>query len=176
MILRAKILEILPNLRRFAFALTGNVDDADDIVQSTVERLLLKEPPVDCHLIQWAIRVCQNVWIDEIRQRKVRFATDISHLEQDLAGDDGEKIALSRLTLEQVNRAMDRLPPKQRIVLAMRSAGGLSYIEIAEALDIPVGTVMSRIARARHSLLKTFDSTKASYPVQKLGGQKNELH
>lgn len=174
--MRTKILEILPNLRRFAFALTGNEHDADDIVQATVERILTKNPPEGLHLLPWAIRVCKNIWIDEIRRRKVRFANDLSTVEQSVAGDNGEQIALSIITLGQVNSAMDALPENQRSALAMRSVGGLSYLEISEVLDIPIGTVMSRISRARKSLAITFGSTKPNNLPQTQGGSKNDLH
>lgn len=174
--MRTKILEILPNLRRFAFALTGNKHDADDIVQATVERILTKNPPQGLHLLPWAIRVCKNIWIDESRRRKVRFASDLSAVEQGIAGDNGEQIALSKITLGQVNSAMEALPENQRSALAMRSVGGLSYLEISEVLDIPIGTVMSRISRARKSLAITFGSTKPNNFPQTQGGSKNDLH
>jgi len=177
---RDKILEILPILRRFAFALTGNIHDADDLVQSTIERVLVKGAPHREHILKWSIKVCRNIWIDETRKRKVRVALDIDNLSKDLVGDDGEGLALNRINLAEVNTAMELLPEQQRSALSMVSLGGLSYAEIAEILDVPLGTVMSRIARARKNLAKHFDSTKINSTSPNIstngGGRKHELH
>jgi RNA polymerase sigma factor (sigma-70 family) len=172
---RANILKILPNLRRFAFALTGDKHDADDLVQTTVERILIKNPPAGAALLPWAIRVCKNSWIDEIRRRKVRIATEIGVVEHDLSGDDGEQIAMSKITLQQVNSAMDALPDNQRVALSMRSVSELSYVEISEALNIPIGTVMSRISRARRALAISFGTSKLNMQGL-LRESKNDLH
>lgn len=173
--MRKQILKYLPNLRRFAFSLCGDMQDADDLVQSTVERILTKAPPSDVHLLKWSIRVCRNIWIDEIRKRKVRQAIDFSDIEQEVIANDGEETALNRITLQQINKAMDSLPEQQRSVLAMVSVGGLSYAEISNILNIPLGTVMSRIARARKSLSKSFGSNNAKL-ISTTEGVNHELH
>lgn len=66
---------LLPALRRFAFSLTGNQADADDVVQITIEKLLVKGIPDDIEPLKWAFKVCRNVWIDEYRSQKVRLKT-----------------------------------------------------------------------------------------------------
>ena len=156
--MRKQILKFLPNLRRFAYSLSGNADDADDLVQSTVERLLTKKPPKDVHLLKWSIRVCRNIWIDEVRKRNVRQAININDMEQEIMSQDGETLALNRITLDQISTVMDSLPEQQRSVLAMVSVGCLSYAEISNILDIPIGTVMSRVSRARKNLSISFSA------------------
>jgi len=157
--LRDNLLKILPDLRRFAFALTGSKHDADDLLQATVEKLLstAKSPMDNIALRKWAFRVCRNQWIDEVRKQKVRLADDIDNTELPTDKIDNERRLLSRITLDEVNSAMNQLPEKQRIALAMVALGGLSYAEISEALDVPIGTVMSRISRARKELSSQFN-------------------
>ena len=174
--MREKILHILPSLRRFSFALTGNQHDADDLLQSTVERLLKNNSPNDVDLKRWAFRVCRNHWIDEIRKRKIRVADNIDDISYSASGSDGEKVALSRITLEQINQAMNLLPENQRSTLSMVSAGGLTYAEVSEALDIPIGTVMSRVSRARKTLIQQFSATVADFSASNIAGTHHELH
>ncbi|HXI87318.1 MAG TPA: sigma-70 family RNA polymerase sigma factor [Parvularculaceae bacterium] len=150
--LRRGIVDLLPQLRRFAFALTGVREDADDLLQATAERLLERGAPADADLGKWAFRVCKNIWIDEIRARQVRRAAAQSGK---LAGDenlDGERLAIERLTVSKVNKAFAELSEDQRAALSLVAVEGLSYAEAAEALGSPIGTVMSRISRARQAL------------------------
>ncbi len=144
--------QLIPTLRRFAFSLTGTMADADDLVQATIERLLEKGTPDDVHLTKWMFRVCRNVWIDEYRARKVRQdATQKPELQQNQV-IDGASDMHNQVNLAQVNKAMDKLPEDQRSVLAMVAIEGMSYKEVANILEIPIGTVMSRLSRARTSL------------------------
>ncbi len=150
--MKQKIITMLPMIRRFAYSLTGNHHDADDLVQNTIERLLTKETPEDVDLTKWMFRICRNVWIDEFRSQKVRQnATQRPELQQNQVVD-GEQDILSQLTLQQVNNAMDKLPDEQRSILCLVAMQGLTYQETAETLSIPIGTVMSRLARARVTL------------------------
>ncbi len=157
--MRDNILKILPGLRRFAFALTGVKHDADDLLQATVEKLLSspKTPTDEIGLQKWAFRVCRNHWVDEVRKRNLRMADDICEAELPECEIDNDRRLLGRITLDEVNAAMDLLPEKQRVALAMVALGGLSYAEISEVLDVPIGTVMSRIARARTELASRFN-------------------
>lgn len=173
--MRDKILEILPGLRRFAFALTGAKHDADDLLQATVEKLLLSaEAPKDnIELQKWAFRVCRNQWIDEVRKQKVRLADDLADTELPVDQIDNDRRLLSRITLEEVNAAMSQLPEKQRVALAMVALGGLSYAEISAALDVPIGTVMSRISRARTELASQFNDNGPVLKLVKTAGGRN---
>lgn len=161
--LRQGIVELLPRLRRFAYSLTGAKADADDLLQTTVERLLERGVPDEVDLARWSFRVCRNIWIDEIRSRKVRLNAVASGK---LGGDealDGEKTAMDKMAFNEVIEAMKRLPDEQRAALALVALEGFSYAEAAEALDAPIGTIMSRIARARAAMVEALkpETTRA---------------
>lgn len=147
----AELFDLLPRLRRFCYALCGAAHDADDLLQSTVERLLIKPPPADADTAKWTFRVCKNLWFDELRSRKVRSADPIEP-DMELAGPEGEKSMMERLVLKETNDAMANLPEDQRAVIALVALEGFTYQETAEALGIPIGTVMSRLSRARATL------------------------
>lgn len=154
-------LELLPGLRRFARSLTGNLHDADDLVQATVERVLAKGPPEQTALRRWSFRVCRNLWLDELRGRSVqsRHFVDPDLLEADTIGRDPAHV--ERRALEEAMAAMQRLPMEQREVLAMVAIEGMTYREASSVLDIPEGTVMSRLSRARAQLSSWLDAEPA---------------
>ena len=155
--------QILPAVRRFAYSLTGSVHDADDLLQNTVERVLTRPAPADVDLLKWAFRICRNLWIDEYRARKVRH----SAVERGELGEepiDGEAVILNQITLAQVDRAMSALPDEQRAVLSLVAVQGLAYREVADVLRIPLGTVMSRLARARVALAAKLNLTGEANP------------
>ena len=117
--MKEEVTELVPSLRKFAFSLTGNIHDADDLLQNTIEKLLTKPLPQDATLMAWAFRVCRNLWIDEYRAQKVRTsaavspelqAKDEAHLDEALSGG---------ITLKQVSKAMGELPPEQRETLSL---------------------------------------------------------
>lgn len=153
---RSDLMSELGGLRRFCLSLTGAAADADDLLQSTVERMLEKGMPEDAHTAKWVYRVCKNIWIDELRSREVRqrhvqAVQATEHVEQ---SPSAEKQAGGERHLEAVNGALMRLPPEQRLALMLVAVDGKSYAEAAEILQVPVGTIMSRIARARKNLLE----------------------
>lgn len=152
--MKTQLLTLLPALRRFACSLTGSVSDADDLLQNTVERLLAKGVPEDSDLTKWAFTVCRNLWIDECRSRKVRSAEEWDPDQHDVAGADGEKTMQLRIDMQRIGAAMRQLPEDQHLVLSMVSVQGLGYREVAEVLNVPIGTVMSRLARARAKLVE----------------------
>lgn len=149
-----EIVDVLPNIRRFAASLTGNLADADDLLQSTVERLLAKGLPADVEVLPWCLRVCRNLWIDEVRARKVR--ADASR-EPAVIGEQvlqGEDQVIGEMTLAEVQGVLRSMSDDQRAVLELVAVEGFSYKDAASVLDIPVGTVMSRLARARSTLME----------------------
>jgi RNA polymerase sigma-70 factor (ECF subfamily) len=163
--MKQELLALLPALRRFAWSLTNSAPDADDLLQNTVERLLTRAMPVDADLNRWAFTVCRNLWIDECRSRKVRSAVEWDpDLHDHLLMVEGEKDMQLKIEISQVNQAMRQLPEEQHLVLSMVAVEGRSYREVADALNIPLGTVMSRLARARSRLaeLLQLDSSPAS--------------
>lgn len=151
--IREELLEILPNLRRFCAALTGNRADADDLLQSTIERVLQKSMPEDADPKRWTFRVAKNLWIDEHRRRAVRAAEPYEDVHP---GTGGETAAANAATLTRVREAVGRLPEDQRLVLTCVAMEGLSYKETASILSVPIGTVMSRLSRARKTLSQQF--------------------
>lgn len=153
---RAALLDLLPRLKRFCLALTGRDHDADDLLQATVERLLSRGVPSDADLAKWSFRVCKNIWIDEIRSRKVRHATPIDEAPE-ANPVDGERTALAQLSFKQVRGALDDLPDEQRMAISLVALDGYSYKEAAEIMGAPIGTVMSRLSRARAALANVFE-------------------
>jgi len=151
--LRQALTAVLPRLRRFGLMLTGSASDADDLVQNTCERALKYAEQLReiTRLDAWLYGIMRNLWYDEIRHRKVRRHDDIDAA-SDVIGEDGQATADGRITLDAVRRVMSQLPTDQRAVLMLVCVDGLSYKEAAEVLGIPVGTIMSRLSRARQDL------------------------
>lgn len=148
-----QLVAVLPRLRRFARGLTGSSVEADDLVQAACERALARRHQFQegTRFDSWMFRIVQTIWIDQIRSREVRKADgDIG--EDRLGSDEPVRRVEARLTLAEVRRAVDRLSPDQRAALLLVTVEGLSYKEAAEVVDVPVGTIMSRLARARIAL------------------------
>lgn len=149
---RDDLIEIIPNLRRFARALVGNQDDGDDLVQATLEKLIVKGVPESANLKPWAFRVCRNLRIDEIRSAEVRSRLDPQYVGHDHLYEDGEKTVMSHIMFKEVTEVMETLPVDQKAALALVALEGYSYAEAAETLDVSIGTIMSRVHRARQKL------------------------
>lgn len=148
-----QLVAVLPRLRRFARGLTGSGVEADDLVQAACERALARRHQFQegTRFDSWMFRIVQTIWIDQICSREVRKSDgDIG--EDRLGSDEPVRRVEARLTLAEVRRAVDRLPPDQRAALLLVTVEGLSYKEAAEVVDVPVGTIMSRLARARIAL------------------------
>ena len=123
--LRGFLTDELGSLRRFALSITGSPDDADDVVQSTIERVLNKGLPVEAPK-PWLIKVCKNIWIDELRKRRIRNHEEFTDDRDD--GEEGSTVEndfASEQRLEAIGTAMDRLSSEHRMVLSMvvRSRG-----------------------------------------------------
>lgn len=152
---RRQLAALLPRLARFALALTRNRAEAEDLTQTACERALARagQWQPGTRLDSWVFRIMQNVWLNEIRARRVRQ----SHAEQAALGPEAAEIpgdaADARLALDQVSAAMLRLPEELRAVLVLVCVEGFTYRETAEIAAIPIGTVMSRLARARLTLM-----------------------
>jgi RNA polymerase sigma-70 factor, ECF subfamily len=147
---------LLPRLRRFARALTGDVHDADDLVQVALERALARAAQwrPEQRLEGWVYGIVRNAWVDELRARgrgRKVFASDVD------AAEAGASVADGRETLVAVEAAMQRLPEEQRSAVALVLVEGLSYREAAKAMDVPIGTLTSRLARGRDALQALLD-------------------
>ncbi len=150
--LHRELVQLAPQLRRYAYALTRNPADADDLLQATLERVLSKTMPEDVELVKWTYRVCRNIWIDEIRSRRIRREAVPQIASAPALQVSTEDEVASRFALQRAQAGIDKLPDDQREVLTMVAIAGMAYRDAAEALAIPSGTVMSRLARARASL------------------------
>ncbi|MCP1335484.1 RNA polymerase sigma factor [Futiania mangrovi] len=153
--IRHEIAALTPRLRRFAYALAGSIDEGDDLVQSACVKALsgLDRFRPGTRLDSWMYRIVQTLWIDRARMAR-RRATAPDPDAVAAASDDGlaARRPDDRLTLARVRQAVQDLPEEQRAVLVLVAIEGLSYRQAAETLDIPIGTVMSRLARARARL------------------------
>jgi RNA polymerase sigma-70 factor, ECF subfamily len=152
---RSEIVALLPRLRRFARALTGNVADADDVVQIAVERSLrnLGQYQQGTRLDSWLFKVVKNAWIDEVRSRHRRDRIFAPAEDGDRVGDDAAGAMDQRRQLAEVETAMRDLPEDQRLAIALICVEGLSYTEASEVLDVPIGTLSSRLTRGRETLM-----------------------
>jgi len=150
-----ELVALVPRLRRFAYALSGSTDVGDDLAQAACERALKNAAQFNpgTRMDSWMFRIVQNLWLDDRRRQRVRgmkVDPDTIALSDDGAG---ARQAEDRVTLDQVRATVDRLPEDLRLVLALVALEGRSYREVAELLKIPIGTVMSRLSRARARLL-----------------------
>lgn len=146
-----QMVALLPRLRRFAASLTRRPQEVDDLVQSTVERALSRVDQwrPDTRLDSWMFRILQNLWIDQMRAAKPH--ADLSAAES-LPGVDGRVQTEAHLALGETRQAVAALPEEQRAVVMLVLVEGFAYREAADILDIPIGTVMSRLSRARQAL------------------------
>ena len=103
-------------------------------------------------LDSWMYRIAQNIWLNRMRARKVRGVSVGLETAEEISGSDGRKVVESRQDLAAVSAAMAELPEDQRTLVALVCIDGLSYKEAAEITGTPIGTVMSRLARARREL------------------------
>jgi RNA polymerase sigma-70 factor (ECF subfamily) len=142
---------LLPRLRRFARALTRHPQDADDLVQLAVERALTrsKQWRPDSSLTNWMLAIVRNAWIDETRSRRRRDAVLVPENEAAEVGDTGTD---RDIELWSIQSALNRLPEEQRLAVALVLVEGLSYREAAQVMEVPIGTLTSRLARGRMAL------------------------
>jgi RNA polymerase sigma-70 factor (ECF subfamily) len=154
-----QLIAVLPRLRRFARGLAGTAAEADDLVQAACERALARAHQFEegTRFDSWMFRIVQTIWIDQLRAREVR-KEDGDVAEERLGSDAPVRRIEARLALAEVRQAVQLLPPDQRTVLMLVTVEGLSYKEAAAVADVPVGTIMSRLARARTALQRQLDA------------------
>jgi RNA polymerase sigma-70 factor (ECF subfamily) len=150
------LVALLPNLRRFALSLTRRADLADDLVQITAERALASRDRHDpaTRMDAWLFRILRNAFIDMTRRDRVRGVTVDVYETPEAAVVDGRALAEAVLMLSSVEAALDELNDEQRQVLTLVCMDELTYAEAAAVLEVPVGTVMSRLSRARLALAR----------------------
>jgi len=155
-----EMLALLPRLRRFARSLTRDQADADDLSQLSVERALKARDQWQpgTRLDAWMYRIMRNIWIDEARARVRRAQTFAPEEDGVNVGDDGHEAIERNVAMNDVDRAMAKLPDEQREVIALVLVEGLAYREAAEILEIPMGTLTSRLVRGRQALVQMLEA------------------
>lgn len=150
----SELISNLPKLRRYALSLCRTPDLADDLVQTAVERAVAAKDRFDIHtsLVAWLFRVLRNAWIDHVRWVGTR-GTELDIFEiPEAAIHDGDRALEAHMTLRDTETAMATLPRDQQEILRLVCFEELSYSETADILNVPKGTVMSRLSRARIAL------------------------
>jgi RNA polymerase sigma-70 factor (ECF subfamily) len=154
--LEQQLVELLPRLRRYAYGLSGSTDKGDELLQAACERALAKSAQwrPDSRLDHWMFRIIRNIRIDELRSQNIqkRSIDKITPIYEEEY--DGRYMLDSQIAAEEVRQAMQYLTEDHRMVLLMVGVEGYAYKEVAEILEIPIGTVTSRLIRARRALLK----------------------
>ena len=149
----------LPRLRRYARALTGDKDRADDLVQDTLERALRKWAlwRLGSRLDSWLFSIMHNIFVNQVRSAPARQA-NIS-LEDMAFEAAGPGTADEAVQLRDLAAALGKLSDEQREILLLVGLEEMSYKQVASVLSLPLGTVMSRLSRAREQLRGLLDGT-----------------
>ena len=155
-----ELLTLLPRLRRFARALARDAADADDLLQVALERALKAKAQwaPGTRLDSWMMRIVRNCWIDEVRSRTRRARTFVPEEEGAAIGSEAHREVELRAELHAVEKAMNKLSDEQREVIALVLVEGLAYKEAAELLEIPIGTLTSRLTRGRQALAQMLEA------------------
>lgn len=161
--LRSQMVELLPRLRRFARSLTGDPDRADDLVQQACERALnrfhqLRE---GTRMDSWLYRIIYTRWIDRIRRINARTANLKSYAvkTESLTGTEPQTDLVAEMM--DLRKSLGAIPEENRAALSLICIEGLSYGEASSVLNVPPGTVASRVARARAMLTDRMQKTPA---------------
>lgn len=158
-----KIVTLLPRLRGLARTLARTHDAADDLVQATCEKALRhgESWTPGTRLDAWLFRIMRNHWIDTVRRNRPEVAVDDEQIAATVSVEDGRRTTEARLALVDIRAIANTLPDEQRTVLMLVCVEELSYRETAGMLEIPIGTVMSRLARARAAIVAAMEGASA---------------
>ena len=155
---RRELLDVLPALRRFALSLTGEAAAADELLQASLARLLERELPPGAELVARCVRVCRQVWAEQQQTAGDSAATEAAR---------NEREAAPTAAREEVRVALAALPDDQRAALELVALEGHSYGAAAAMLDVPIGGIMHRLARARGTLISRCRTGWAAPPARK---------
>ncbi len=163
---------LLPRLWRFALRLALNHHDAEDLVQRACVRALERRHQLQpgTSVLSWLFSIAHTVWLNELRARQIRSRASMQWNDElsDTLAEAAPLTPEMDVMHGQVVAAVEQLPDAQRAVMLLVAVEGLSYREAAEALDVPIGTVMSRLARARLTIGRHFNDLSSN--VQTLRG------
>ncbi len=170
---RQEMLSLLPRLRRFAYALTGSNDAGDELVQATYERAIkhIDKWQPGSRLDSWMFRIARNLNLNLLRDQKLR-GPSIDPSAADLVTNvDGQRSAEARLTFERVRNHINQLPEDQRSIVLLICIEGLSYAEVSKILDLPIGTIASRLGRLRLRLKSIAEGQDHDVPPKRKAGK-----
>ncbi|MEP7069928.1 MAG: sigma-70 family RNA polymerase sigma factor [Usitatibacter sp.] len=156
------IIPFIPNLRRYARALVGDRDGADDLVQDTLERAVRKFhlwKPGD--LRAWLFSIMHNVFVNQLKARKIGPSVEI-----DEAMIAAHIPTVTSVDVIDMHRALLTLAPEQREVVLLIALEDMTYADVSRALGIPIGTVMSRLSRGREKLRHLMNGEPAKGPLR----------
>jgi RNA polymerase sigma-70 factor (ECF subfamily) len=160
---------LVPALRRFAWSLVRNADEADDLVQDCLEHALgaWHRRHADGDLRAWLFAILYNLHVSGRRRdaRRARLLGEATQLQEDGVQPSGQDAALH---CAQVLAQLDTLPEEQRAVLLLVGVEGLGYEEAARVLDLPVGTVMSRLSRGRERLRRMSEARPSAQVLRRV--------
>ena len=160
--LQRELPQLLPRLWRFAFRLARNSADAEDLLQRTCVRALERRAQWQpgSVLLSWLFSIMHSIWLNELRALQRRREGSISDFDiEDTVFADSSSDPEHQMLCKQIVEAVELLPEAQRTVMLLVAVEGFGYREAAEVLDIPIGTVMSRLARARATVGARFLAT-----------------
>lgn len=161
--LRDQIVGLLPRLRRFAMSLAKDLDRADDLLQSACERALnrLDQFQPGSRLDSWLYRIVYTQWVDKVRRRQIR-SDKLIVLSTETESRSGSTVSDSSLSQSlDLRHALERLPQEHLAAVMLVCVEGYSYAEAAGVLNVPAGTVASRVSRARVMMSGFLDGDKA---------------
>jgi RNA polymerase sigma-70 factor (ECF subfamily) len=161
------IIELMPDLRRFARSLAKSDDAANELVQAAYEHAL-RQPKSLAALERpsnWMRCIIRNIWIDEKRSSRYRLLVPLDN-DKHIAADDVERTTIVRATLAQVYAQIPLLPDKLRSPIILVCLNGLSYRDAAGRLNIPMGTLMSLLHRARQELARRIGAPSSTDVVR----------
>lgn len=160
----SELIDEMENLKRFAYKLTRNSFDAEDLLHNTMVRAIEKKHLFEpgSKLFSWSSKIMYNMFVSQYR-RKTKFESQYDpelHIERKSV-DEKQNV---KMEVQDVNNAMNHLSEDHREILTMVCVKGMPYAEVSEQLDIPIGTVRSRLSRARENLQVELDRAEITTP------------
>ncbi len=157
-------MQYIPRLRRYARALTGDAAAADDLVQDALERALVKRKlwQEGTDLRAWLFTVMHNVFVNQVRSAAANRSVPLDDAVYDMA----QPPATDRLEIRDLDIALQALPDEQRTVVLLVGLEQMTYDEAAQVLEVPIGTVMSRLSRGRERLRRLLRGVPEASPLK----------
>jgi RNA polymerase sigma factor (sigma-70 family) len=163
----ASIESCIPAMRRYSLLLLGGQEDADDLVHDTLLRALerLDTKRTDGDARPWLFATMNKLFVSRLRKARAGHSAGVENSHGEPSSAPAQEIGL---LLRDLVRAVSKIPPEQRVVLLMVSLEDYSYADVADVLGIPVGTVMSRLSRARERLRQIQRAEGDNPPIWRL--------